>query len=255
MNQSLEPDYAELSDIPVWFQQSRELIRRRWLLFALLTVCYIVLSYFTASMGILTMTLGLVITQFFLLLFLVAAKAADTSREMPVFNLLTIGKRLIAVNLVLAIVATAIILVALFVGSFLTQHMPETQTAGPAIDRIIDKIAPGVMRFFFLYCVITMTAMWFLFPLLLFHQLPLWDSVKLAAWGWKRNEIVILSVSYVPMLIFVVLLLVSEVAMLFCVLAFPFFAVMIYVSYRQIFRRQKDNSPAKQLTSVVQAEA
>jgi len=255
MTDSLEPDYANLSDIRVWFEQSVELIRRRWMLFLASTILYAVVSYLTVNMGLLTLPLGLLITQAFVMAMLVAAKVSDDSSKITVKAVLEIGKRLIATLLLIALITSAIILVALFVGSYMVVLLPDIVPTKSGVTGLIDKVAPAVMRFFFLYCVITMSAMWFLLPLLLFHRLKFPDAVKLAWWGWRRNEIVILMISYTPMLSFVILLLFWDLAMVLCLLLFPLFAVMLYVSYRHIYRKQKSNSPAKALASFVEVGA
>lgn len=251
MSTGMEPGQAEIDDIAYWLLLSKELLVRRWVLFVLLSVFHIGISLLTMNMGVMTIPLGIIITQLFLMLLIVSAKASDHCVGFPIIYFLRQFVQQILSVILIAVAGTALIFLALFVGGFVVEFLPAVDYSGSQVYRSMDWLLPSVMRFFFLYSLVTLSLSWFLFPLLVFHKLSLLESIRLSRLAFQRNETVILIVSYVPMLLLVVLLLVTEMSLLVCTVFFPLYAIFLYVSYRHIFLQQKSNRlvPVKAVTA------
>lgn len=250
MSQPFEPDKAEWSDIPGWVTEARDLVRRRWILFSVITCLHILVSVLTRDMGYLTLTLGVVITQCFLVVLIEAAKASDDSTRLPIKACLDQLQRLALNFVVLAIVCTLMALAALMVGSLLAPKVPAVDYSESSVYLAIQWLTPGVARFFFIYAVVTIWGMWFLYPLLTFTELSLREAAVLAKVADRRSDYVFLVISFVPLFVFVLLLLITEIALVAGTLFLPFYAALQYVSFRHIFMRRKSNSPAKVLSAV-----
>lgn len=250
MAQSLEPDSAEISDIPIWMSEARALILRRPWLFVVLTAVYVGVCWLTRDMGILSLPLGVLLCSFFLVLLIAAARVSDDSGRLTVLDAVGLLQRLSVSLVLLAVISSLFVLSALALGSLLSPPSdPPAYTEGDMFLSLL-WLAPAAVRFFFLFAAIAVSGMWLLLPLLIFHELSLLEGAVVARKGEQRNRLVLLIVGYAPLFTFILMLLFSGFALVAGVLFMPFFAALQYVSYRHIFMRRKSNSPARALVSV-----
>ncbi|MBX2881969.1 MAG: hypothetical protein KTR32_18620 [Granulosicoccus sp.] len=251
MNQQLEPGRADMADITDWIRQGKALVHRRWPLFFGLTAIHIMLSYLTRQMGYLTVPLGLLITQSCYIVLLMAARHSDESKPLQAREILSLLHRLIGYCLLVSLISTAFILLALLFGTFMSPAVPARDYSDSPVFLSINWLAPGVVRFFFLYATFTIAGVWFLFPILSYLPLTLKESYLLARRAERKNQVVMMVIGYTPMFAFVLLLLVSEASLLAGTVFLPYFVAVQYVAYRQIFLQRRSNSPARALSGVV----
>lgn len=252
MNQQLEPGRAEMADIPDWIRQGKALVHRRWMLFLTLTAAHIMLSFMTRNMGYLTVPLGLLVTQSCYIVLLIAARNSDESKPLHGREIMLLLQRLVGYCLIVSLISTAFILLALLFGNFLSPAMPSRDYSQSPVFLSISWLAPGVVRFFFLYATFTIAGVWFLFPILTYLPLTIKESYLLARRAERKNQVVMMVVGYSPMFAFVLLLMVSEASLLAGTVFLPYFVAVQYVAYRQIFLHRRSNSPARALAVVVQ---
>ena len=89
------------------------------------------------------------------------------------------------------------------------------------------------------------TTMWFLLPLSVFHKMGFVELVLFAKQGERKNFPVIAAASYLPFMVFFVLFVFSELALVVAVVALPLFAIYMYVSFRHVYMGRKESLPAK----------
>lgn len=120
----------------------------------------------------------------------------------------------------------------------------------PPID-VLQWLYPGTISLFVIYIGIMVTTMWFLLPLTVFHKLGFIDSVLFAKQGERKNFPVIAAASYLPFMVFFILFVFSELALVVAVAALPLFAIYMYVSFRHVYMGRKESQPEK--VNVVEA--
>ena len=103
---------------------------------------------------------------------------------------------------------------------------------------------PGEMSFIILFMGSLATSMWFLPPLLSLHDLNIRDARALAKRADEKNALVILLGGNMPFLLFIALMMITEISLILSLLVVPFVAIYQYVSYRHIFLGRKQNAPA-----------
>ena len=255
MAPQLEPGRAELADIVDWIRQGKELVHRRWLLFLCITVLHIGVSVVTRQMGYLTMPLGLFITQGFLIVLLLAAKQADGSEFLSIESIQIALRRLVVYCLFIAAICSVFILIAIVIGSFISPALPARDYSDSPVYRNIDWLAPGVVRFFFIYAIVTICGVWFIYPILAYLPLTLKEAFLLARRADRKNTLVLMTVGYTPLFGFVLLLMVSEASLIAGTVFLPYFAAVQYVAYRQVFMQRRSNSPARSLVRMVASDS
>lgn len=251
MNQQLEPGRADVADISDWIRQGKALVHRRWLLFLSLTAAHIMLSYVTRQMGYLTVPLGLLVTQSCYIILLLAARYSDESKSLHSGEIVALLQRLVGYCLIISLISTAFIMLALLFGTFMSPALPSRDYSQSPVFLSINWLAPGVVRFFFLYATFTIAGVWFIFPILAYLPLTLKESYLLARRAERKNQVVMMVVGYSPMFAFVLLLLISEASLLAGTVFLPYFVAVQYVAYRQIFLHRRSNSPARVLSGAV----
>jgi len=253
MAEQLEPGKAEIDDVPDWIRLAHALIWRRGRLFIVLTVAYFGVSLLTQNMGYMTLPLGYVITLAFLLAGILIAKHSDESLSLEPQTVITLLQKTILRLIILALLATIVTVAAVVLGSWLLPVLP--QSASPAglqtpemIGRLINWIVPGSIRFFIVALAVTISGMWFLLPLIVFHTLTLLESALLSKRAERINISVVLLIGYGPVFGVILLLLLHDIGYLVTAALLPYFSAVQFVAYRHIFMQRKQNSPARALS-------
>lgn len=254
MAEQLEPGRAETADVPDWLKLSYALILRRWRLYLGLVVLYFYIAAMTRYMGWLTLPLGYVIGLAFVFFGILAAKYSDESLTLPVQAVFSLLQKTVVKLLILAILISVVTFAAVALGTWLMSFWPVASGSSMTVtteflQRAVAWTAPGGIRFFIIVLSVTITGMWFLLPLLVFHQLTLLESALLSKRAERRNLMIILLVGYTPLFGVIILLLIHDIAYLLIVPLFPYFAALQYVAYRHIFLQRKQNSPARALAT------
>jgi len=133
----------------------------------------------------------------------------------------------------------------LLFGTWFAPALPVRDYSESPVFLSIDWLAPGVVRFFFLYATTTITGAWFLLPILTYLPLTLKESFVLARRAERKSAVVMMAVGYTPLFAFVLLLLVTEASLIAGTIFLPYFAAVQYVAFRQVFLQRKSNSPAR----------
>jgi len=253
MSEQLEPGKAELEDVPDWLWSAHALVWRRWRVFLTLTVLYFGLSLLTQSIGYWALPLGFIVALAFVMIGILAAKHADDCISFDIQSLIPLLQKNIDRIVVLSLLVTVITFAALALGSWLLPVLPEAMgnsiVETPAfLERLITWLAPGSMRFFIVVLSVTISGMWFLLPLCVFHSLSMLECALLSKRAETLNLSVILLVGYTPLMGTILILLLHDIGYVFITVAFPYFAAVQYVSYRHVFMRRKQNSPERAIS-------
>lgn len=251
MNNSLEPIKVEFPDILLWLKESMLLFRRRPLLFLTVSLLFFFACYKVRITGYLTFFIALLLCQVSLVICIVIARAADESKSLT-FNIWYQS----FLNCIFSVVLCSAFYVLLWViaarlASMLMLDEVVSETSVPPPIDVLQWLYPGTISLFVIYIGIMVTTMWFLLPLTVFHKLGFIDSVLFAKQGERKNFPVIAAASYLPFMVFFILFVFSELALVVAVAALPLFAIYMYVSFRHVYMGRKESQPEK--VNVVEA--
>ena len=245
MNNPLEPIRVEFSDILVWLKESFLLFRRRPTLFLAISVVFFFVCYKVRITGYLTFFIALLLCQVSLVVSIVVARCADESRPLT----LNIWYRSLLNSIVPVLLCAAFyvllwVLASKLASMFFLDDVVD-QTSGPPPIDALQWLYPGTVSLFVVYIGIMVTTMWFLLPLAVFHRMGFVDLVLFAKQGERKNFPIIAAASYLPFMVFFILFVFSELALVVAVVALPLFAIYMYVSFRHVYMGRKESQPAK----------
>lgn len=245
MSDPLEPLRVELPDILFWMKESTLLFRRRPIVFLAISLVFFFVCYKIRITGYLTFFLALLLCQISLVVCIVVARGADESRSLT----LNIWYQSL-LNSVLPVVLCSAFYVLLWVvaarlASMLMLDEVVSESSVPPPIEVLQWLYPGTISLFVIYIGIMVTTMWFLLPLCVFYKLGFIDSVMYAKQGERKNFPVIAAASYLPFMVFFVLFVFSELALVVAVVAMPLFAIYLYVSFRHVYMGRKESQPQK----------
>lgn len=239
-----EPTTASVSDIPVWLRESWELFTRKPVSFIALALIFFLLAYAARTLGAWGLLFALLLSQIALFVGIVIAEAADFSRKMPLKPTYAMIRNVLWSQLFLAVIYIAIFLASAVVVSLVSSKFhPVGQTHSPLFP-FVKWLWSGQVAFVILYVGLTVLSFWFLSPLLALQEIELGAAVKLARRAENMNEWVVFVASYLPMLPFAVLMMLTDLTMVAALPLFPLFAAYQYVSYRHVFLKRRKNNPA-----------
>ena len=245
MNNPLEPIRVEFSDILVWMKESLLLFRRRPVVFLVISVVFFFVCHKIRITGFLTFFIALLLCQVSLVISIVVARCADESRPLT----LNIWYRSLLNSIVPVLLCSAFYVLLWVIASqlasmlFLDEVVSESSMPPPIAA--LQWLYPGTISLFIVYIGIMVTTMWFLLPLSVFHRMGFVDLVLFAKQGERKNFPVIAAASYLPFMVFFVLFVFSELALVVAVVALPLFAIYMYVSFRHVYMGRKESQPTK----------
>ncbi len=243
-------------DILVWMKESVLLFKRRPLVFLSVSLAFFVICYKIRISGYLTFFIALLLCQIALVACIVIARGADESKQLT----LNIWYQSF-LNTVTTVVLCAAFYVLLWViaaqlATMLMLDEVVTESSVPPPIAALQWLYDGTISLFVIYIGVMVTTMWFLLPLSVFHRLGFVDSVKFAKQGERKNFPVIAAASYLPFMVFFILFVFSELALVVAIAALPLFAIYLYVSFRHVYMGRKENQPqVVKSVAVVPAES
>lgn len=245
VNNPLEPIRVEFSDILVWMKESMLLFRRRPILFLVISVVFFFVCYKVRISGLLTFFIALLLCQVSLVVSIVVARCADESRPQT----LNIWYQSLVNSIVPVILCSAFYVLLWVLASRLASMLfldeLVTESSVPPPIEALQWLYPGTISLFIIYIGIMVTTMWFLLPLSVFHKMGFVELVMFAKQGERKNFPVIAAASYLPFMVFFILFVFSELALVVAVVALPLFAIYMYVSFRHVYMGRKESQPAK----------
>ncbi len=253
MSAPLEPMQVELADVRHWQREAFALLRRRALIFTVLSGLYFYVAHILQATSWLTFFVGLLACHASVAVCIVIARDADHSRESSLVECYRGLLSAVVVLLVTSVVYTLIWFAAALIASKITLDVPVNDYTGNVGFQLLHWLSTGTMNLFVLYCCVMVAGLWFLLPLAVFHPLGLFDSLKLAKTAEQRNLLVVMMASYVPFFIFLLTFMLSEVALAMAFAAMPLFGAYTYVAYRHVFLGKRENQPQRATVSATQS--
>jgi len=241
MSDLMEPQKVHLADIRHWWRESLGLLRRRAWSFSAETLAFYVLVQQVSMLPWVSLTLGLLLCQTFVLVLILTAQAADQSRKLTLTDCLSNIRSLVVYLLLMSVFYTLIFITLLVIGLYMQFNVTGSDYSHNALYLILRWLEPGVVAFEIFYACITVTLMWFFNPLMMLNALTIKDCYVLARKAQRVNDTVVFVVSFLPFFLFYLLVLTTELSVVFAVLALPVFCAMQYVSYRHVFLGLRDN--------------
>ncbi len=219
------------------------LFRRRPVRFLLVSLVFFVAGYKLQITGYVSFFLALTMCQISTVVCIVIARSADESRK-PGLNL-WYQSLLNSVVTVVLLSAFYVLLwvVAAKVASVLMLDEVVSESSAPPPISFLQWLYPGTISLFVVYIGVMVTTMWFLLPLTVFHKLGFVDAIKLARQGERKNFPVVAAASYLPFMVFFILFVFSELALVVAVIALPLYAIYMYVSFRHVYMGRKESQP------------
>ncbi len=253
MSTPLDPIRVEVADVRYWQREAFGLLRRKALLFAVLSAVYFYAAHVLQARTWLTFFVGLLACHASVAVCIVIARDADNSRQPTIAECYKGLLSAIVVVSVTSVVHALVWFVAATVASFVTIDIPMNDYTHSAGYQLLQWLTTGTMNFFVFYCCLMVSALWFLLPLAVFHRLNLIEAVKLARTAERKNFLVVMTASYVPFVLFLVTFLISEVALAIAFAAMPMLGAYLYVAYRHVFLGKRENEPLRATLSVTQS--
>ena len=236
---------VEFADILVWLKESGLIFRRRPVVFLVISVAFFVLCHKVRISGYLTFFIALILCQAAVVACIVVARGADESKTLTLniwyqslFNAVTTVVLCSAFYVLLWVIAARL-------ASMLMLDEVVSESSVPPPIASLQWLYDGTISLFVIYIGVMVTTMWFLLPLSIFHKLGFIDSVMFAKQGERINFPVIAAASYLPFMVFFILFVFSELALVVAVAALPLFAIYMYVSFRHVYMGRKESQPEK----------
>lgn len=266
---TLEPKKVEPKEIPLWFKESLSLITRRSLLFTSSIVTFFIILFFTihafATLAeqlppLLLLPLFLLfvafVLHFFFSDFLLLAFSSDSSRKININEraqaLLSEQKSFLKMTFMAFMVGSTFWLISLAMN---VERDLLSACIGVIERMIFEKEMPlffmlkliATMLYFMLLAMFLLRTL-FCIPLMLFHELPYNKASALS----HRAIILNFRTMCIALILWAVLLLgAMAVANPLAFVLLPLLPVFIFVSYRNIFLGQAENTPATALTTTL----
>lgn len=255
MNNQIEPQRVEVSDVRFWLVESFALFRRRALLFLSLSLFFFFVCYKLNMTSYITFLVGLILCQVCLVLSIELARSVDESKSISLNRGYSALQNSVLTTVLFSLFFVLMWVVAAKVASLLMFDDVLSEAGGPPPISFLQWLYPGTVGLFVVYIGVMVTTMWFLLPLTVFHRLGFIDALKLAKQGERINFPVVVVASYLPFFIFFGLFIVSELALIVAILCMPLFGIYLYVAYRHVYLGRRDNSPALVKAVVVENHA
>ncbi len=264
---TLEPQRVGIKEIPLWFKESFSLITRRAPLFFTSVATFFIILFFTIRASatlaeqlppLLLLPLFLLFVAFVLHFFfsdlLLLAFASDHSRKITLSEraqaLLPEQKSFLKMTLMAFLVGSGFWLISLS----MNVDRDLLSAAISVVDRILfEQETPlffmlkllATMLYFMLLAMFLLRTL-FCIPLMLFHELPYAEAKALS----HRAIIINFQPMCTALVLWAILLLgTMAAANILAFILFPLLPVFVFVSYRNIFLGQTENSPATALTT------
>jgi len=219
------------------------LFRRRPLAFMAVSLVFFYACYKMRISGLVTFFVALLMCQISVIVCIVIARAADESRKLTVNIWYQSLLNSILVTVLLSAFYVLLWLIAAKVASMLMLDEIVSETSVPPPISFLQWLYPGTISLFVVYIGVMVTTLWFLLPLSVFFKLGFVDAVLFAKQGERKNFPVIAAASYLPFMVFFVLFVFSELALVVAVVALPLFAIYMYVSFRHVYMGRKESQP------------
>ena len=240
----LEPNRVSIRDIPGWARESWNLLWRRPFLFFSTSILYHLLALSIRSIPYFSVLFAILLCYIFLLLLISFAESADQSKRINFIPTYIMIRKVILSLLLLTTIYICIYILGFIIMTMLSTDIPMVDYSKRTLYITFKWMWPGEMSFIILFMGILATSMWFLPPLLSLHDLNIRDSRALAKRADEKNTLVILLGGNMPFLLFIALMMITEISLILSLLVVPFVAIYQYVSYRHIFLGRKQNAPA-----------
>jgi len=232
------------------------LFRRRPVAFLAVSLLFFFACYKMQITGYLTFFVALLMCQISIVVCIVIARCADESRKQTLNLWYQSLLNSIVVSVLLSAFYLLLWVIAAKVASMLMLDDIVSETSVPPPIAFLQWLYPGTISLFVVYIGVMVTTMWFLLPLSVFYKLGIVDAVLFAKQGERKNFPVVAAASYLPFMLFFVLFVFSELALVVAVLALPLFAIYMYVSFRHVYMGRKESQPQTvQAADAVPAES
>jgi hypothetical protein len=243
MSNCLEPRQVSPKDIKIWFRETIGIFYRRPIFFLFWSLCFYSTAYFTARLPWVSLLFGLLLCQIFFSINIIFAKSVDESRVVTFSECIENLKTYIFYLMLLSVLYFVIYIVSALLTIYFHFSMPSVDYSKNETYLLLKGLEPGTIRFYVLYLGIVVSSFWFLNPLIILNHLGLAEAIKLAKKADSKNEWTIFLASYVPLICFVILSLISEISLAVGFALYPLFSIYQYVSYRHVFFGKKENMP------------
>lgn len=254
MNNPIEPQRVEISDVRFWLSETFALFRRRAFLFLSLSVCFFIVCHKLVMTSYLTFLIGLILCQVCLVLSIELARTADESRPVSINRCYAALQNSVLTTVLFGMFFVLLWIVAAKVAAMFMFEEVLGEIASPPPISFLQWLYPGTVGIFVVYIGVMVTTMWFLLPLAVFHRLGFVDSLKLAKRGERINFPVVVVASYAPFFVFFALFVVSELALVIAIPCLPLFGIYLYVAYRHVYLGRRENSPARVKSTVAESQ-
>lgn len=216
---------------------------RRPVIYILFSLSFYAVAYYAEKLPFLALLFGIILCQIFLSLCIIITKSVDECTKIKVSECFNNIKTYIFYLTFLSVLYF-LIFIALAVITVLSKFdVPTIDYSKNELYILLRWLRAGALEFYILYMAILVTSLWFLNPLLIINKLNLRDSIKLAKFAEDMNGLVVFIASYVPFIVYLLLLMTTEIYLVIAFVLFPLFGIFQYVSYRHIFLGKKENSP------------
>ena len=237
-----EPRKVHKSDIKDWWIETLDLFRRQPGGFLLLSVCYYFTAFNVVQLSWIALIIGLLVCQIIISATIILARNVDETRKLSIKDYLQNIKNILVYLLVMTLVYSIFFAAVIVVSLHMTIQVPANDYSGTEVFGLLSWMLPGLLFFEVLYIYMMITSLWFFNPLLVLNGLSIRDCVQLSRKAYRKNEWIVFTVSFVPFMLFYLLLLTTEFILVFIFFAYPIFCIFQYVSYRHVFLGRKENS-------------
>lgn len=236
---------VEFPDILVWMKETVLIFRRRPVLFLAISLAFFIVCYKVRISSYLTFFLALLLCQIAVVVCIVVARGADESKSLTINIWYQSLVNAVMTTVLCSVFYVLLWLVAARVASMLMLDDVVSESSVPPPIASLQWLYDGTISLFVVYIGVMVTTMWFLLPLTVFHRLGFVDSVMFAKQGERKNFPVIAAASYLPFMVFFILFVFSELALVVAIAALPLFAIYMYVSFRHVYMGRKESQPEK----------
>ena len=189
------------------------LFRRRPVAFLAVSLLFFFACYKMQITGYLTFFVALLMCQISIVVCIVIARCADESRKQTLNLWYQSLLNSIVVSVLLSAFYLLLWVIAAKVASMLMLDDIVSETSVPPPIAFLQWLYPGTISLFVVYIGVMVTTMWFLLPLSVFYKLGIVDAVLFAKQGERKNFPVVAAASYLPFMLFFVLFVFSELAL------------------------------------------
>ena len=239
----MQPERVDMRDVWTWAVQAWALFCRKPIVFTLLSLLYFFLCYQLLMTGYLTFFAGLLLCQALLIVLIELGRTVDESNPVSLTRCYHALQKSIFALLLQGLFYVLMWVIAAKVANMFVMDSELIESLEVAPISFLQWLYPGTVGLFVVYIGIMVTTLWFLLPLLVFTNMSLLETMRLAKQGERLNFFVIVVASYTPFFVFFTLFLFSELALVVAIAGLPWFALYLYVSFRHVYMGRKENAP------------